>query len=953
MATPQKIIDLVALFQEHYADYKSGKFNETQTRIQFINPMFEVLGWDLGNLEGSHEAFKDVVHEDAVKIGTNWKAPDYSFRVGGVRKFFLEAKKPSVNIKNDYAPAFQLRRYGWSAKLAISVLTDFEEFAVYDCRAQPNADDKASTARLLFFRFDEYVDRWEEIAAIFSKEAVTAGSIESLAGDAKRKRGNVTVDEAFLAEIESWREELAKNIAKLNPELTVRELNSVVQKTIDRIVFLRMAEDRGIEPYGRLESLLKSKKIYDSLVRIFRQADDRYNSGLFHFKKGDGSPETLDTYTLDVKISDDVLVDIIKNLYYPASPYEFSVLPADILGQVYEQFLGKIIRLTSKGAVIEEKPEVRKAGGVYYTPSHIVDYIVSSTVGSMLAKQSPAAISSDTIKRKNIRILDPACGSGSFLIVVYQQILDWYLNQYVVDGAIKHSKGKSPKIYKSPKGEWRLTIEERRRILLAHIYGVDIDPQAVEVTKLSLLLKVLEGESGDAIANQMDMFKTRALPDLGSNIKCGNSLISSDFYDVYPQETFSFEDKLNVNAFDWSSKFFKDWEKKFDIIIGNPPYLYSAGSDYPEYFMKNYGALQYQTDFYQLFVERAYDLIEEGGVISYIIPDSWTNSEYFSNLRQKMIFDGSLSKIVIFDYFVFKNANIENTIFVTAPSKRTSIDVELSSRPGKFVPYSKLKTSDIKRLGILNPRYRRQNEEIIIKLDGLVRFETRFDINRGIHAYRTDGYGKSKYGSGTQTARDKNERSYHSATRLDSTYLPEIRGRDVGFFDYSSSGEYVSYGSWLAEPRLPKFFKSPKVVCRKTLGKKLSCSFIAEDAAIDQALYIILSRSGDNEELYGVLGILGSSLGAWYLRTKYAIYDLLHPWYTKKQLAEFPLAPELGGIAVAVRALMTAHVAENSAKVESERALRRVEVQRLEKVLDEKVFDAYGLSEAERLIVLA
>jgi hypothetical protein len=189
--------------------------------------------------------------------------------------------------------------------------------------------------------------------------------------------------------------------------------------TIDRIIFLRMAEDRGIEEYGRLQELLKSGQTYEQLVRQFRQADDRYNSGLFHFKREKGRTEDPDDLTLSLDIDDEPLKQIIKHLYYPDSPYEFSVLPIEILGHVYEQFLGKIIRLTDgHRAVVEEKPEVRKAGGVYYTPTYIVDYIVEHTVGKLLEGKTPRQVAG-TAKTPPIRIVDPACGSGSFLIGAY------------------------------------------------------------------------------------------------------------------------------------------------------------------------------------------------------------------------------------------------------------------------------------------------------------------------------------------------------------------------------------------------------------------------------------------------------------------------------------------------------------------------------------------------------
>ena len=245
----------------------------------------------------------------------------------------------------------------------------------------------------------------------------------------------------------------------------------------------------------------------------------------FIFTKRKSNLEAPDTLTLSLVIDDKPLKDIFKRLYYPESPYEFSALPADVLGKVYEQFLGKVIRLSpSHQVTVEEKPEVRKAGGVYYTPNFIVEYIVQHTLGKLLEGKKPGVRGSAS----KLKIVDPSCGSGSFLIVAYQYLLDWHRDRYVEDGADKHRK----ELYQGAGGQWLLTTQEKKRILLNNIYGVDIDPQAVEVTKLSLLLKVLEGESNQSLVAQLSLFKERALPDLDHNIKCGNSLIDSDFYDI-------------------------------------------------------------------------------------------------------------------------------------------------------------------------------------------------------------------------------------------------------------------------------------------------------------------------------------------------------------------------------------------------------------------------------------
>src|SRR5579863_7404658 len=345
MAVPETIVELIERFDRNRSAYKSDQYNEARLRIEFLNPFFESLGWDINNKNGYAEAYKDVIYEDAIKIGGATKAPDYCFRIGGTRKFFVEAKKPSVNLKDASDPAFQLRRYAWSAKLPLSILTDFEEFAIYDCRVKPDREDRAAIARIMYLPYTDYVQRWDEIASIFSREAILKGSFDTYAEATRGKRGTSEVDAAFLQEIESWREMLARHLALRNKTLSQRELNFAVQMTIDRIIFLRICEDRGIEEYERLRALLKGPNVYQRLCTIFQEADDRYNSGLFHFQKEKDNTEAPDTLSLSLVIDDKPLKDIIKRLYYPESPYEFSVLPADVLGQVYEQFLGKVIRL--------------------------------------------------------------------------------------------------------------------------------------------------------------------------------------------------------------------------------------------------------------------------------------------------------------------------------------------------------------------------------------------------------------------------------------------------------------------------------------------------------------------------------------------------------------------------------------------------------------------------------
>ncbi len=648
-----KLVELVETFHRNVDEYRNPAFKEAMLRQQFVDPLFRCLGWDMDNAQGYAEAYKDVIHEASLKIGDHTKAPDYCFRVGGTPKFYLEAKKPSVNIKDDPVPAYQLRRYGWSRKLPISILTDFEEFAVYDCRIKPSETDKASVARIMYFRYEDYEKQWPELLALFSKDAILKGSFDRYADSKKAKRGTATVDAAFLEEIESWRLELAKNIALRNPTIGHRELNYAVQMTIDRIIFLRMCEDRGIEVYGQLRKLTEDAEVYPELCKLFRKADQRYNSGLFHFGVEKGRDEGHDTLTPSLDIDDKILKPILKSLYYPQCPYEFSVLPADILGQVYEQFLGKVIRLTDgHQAKVEEKPEVKKAGGVYYTPTYIVEYIVKNTVGKLLEGKTPKQVA-------KITVLDPACGSGSFLLGAYDYILKWHLDYYTNNEPEKHAKA----VFQAGVG-WKLTTAERKRILVNNIYGVDIDTQAVEVTKLSLLLKVLEGESPETLKSQLTFTRERALPDLAGNIKCGNSLIGPDFYISQQGVLFDDEEKYRINVFDWKKGFPAIMKAGgFDAVIGNPPYVRIqamkewAPIEVDAYKTMYISAKQGNYDIYVVFIEKSLALLAPSGYLGFICPHKFFNAQYGQGIRSIIAEGRHLSHVVHFgDQQVFASA---------------------------------------------------------------------------------------------------------------------------------------------------------------------------------------------------------------------------------------------------------------------------------------------------------
>jgi type I restriction-modification system DNA methylase subunit len=662
MSAPDTIKRLVDHFDQNRSSFLSPHYREAQLRKDFLDPFIIALGWDLNNDSGYSEAYRDVVVESAVEVEGAAKAPDYSFRVGGNRKFFVEAKKPSVNIEFDIHPAFQVRRYAWSAKLPLSILTDFEEFAVYDCRTRPDKSDKAATGRVNLLNYKEYLTRWDEIADTFSKDAVLHGKFDQFAEAATGKRGTQEVDDAFLQEIEKWRDLLARNLALRNTKLTTPELNYAVQITIDRIIFLRICEDRQIENEDCLKDICSGENIYPELVSLFHKADTRYNSGLFHFNIEKTQSSTPDDLTPTLAIDDKVLKEIVDSLYYP-SPYVFRVLPVDILGQVYERFLGKVIRLTAgHQAKVEEKPEVRKAGGVYYTPTYIVDYIVKNTVGKLLENKTP-------VQAASLKIVDPACGSGSFLLGAYQYLLDWHIKWYSDNQPEKWCKGRSPAIYQA-QGGWRLTTAEKKNILLNNIHGVDIDPQAVEVTKLSLSLKVLEGESQETLNSQLSLFKDRALPDLGKNIQCGNSLIGEDYFEgrLMVDE----EERWRVNPFEWNNAFTDVFKQNgFDAVIGNPPYLKieHISEDERVYFGKKFKTFIKRYDTFGLFIEKSHRVMQKTGLFGMIIPSTMLNNQSFKELRKLLISEVAIRKIVNLGGKVFEGVNNDTLILIFENNK--------------------------------------------------------------------------------------------------------------------------------------------------------------------------------------------------------------------------------------------------------------------------------------------
>lgn len=624
----QKAYDVILHLVDNFQNGIKSK-NETETRRYYIDKFFEALGWDVGNEKGKRE----VIHEDIVKVKGKTKFPDYGFYFKGKRVFFVEAKDTKVDIKNDSRPAFQLRSYAWSAKLGVSILTDFEEFAVYDCTVRPKENDRTEAARIKYFTYEDYLKEgvFDYIYDLFERENVANGSLDAYSENLCNRKGSETVDVHFLSTLDELRTKLAVVISKLNREMSEKDINYAVQQIIDRIIFLRVAEDRNVENYGLLALANPKNKneddfknygfngensYYENLNYIFDRANEKYNSGLFD----------EDAIVRNLNIDDKTIKDIIDELYTPKNPYQFSVIPVEIIGNAYEQFLGKTISIDKNHkAVIELKPEVRKAGGVYYTPEYIVDYIVANTVGEAIKGKTPDEI-------VNIKILDPACGSGSFLLGAYKYLLNYHKEYFLKNKTKKYMGSRYEIIDESG----NLALWVRKQILINNIFGVDIDSNAVEVAKLSLLLKSFEDSFNVNEYGQGSLLNEKILPSLDNNIKCGNSLIGNDFYESH----LDLDDAAlyKINCFDWEEEFKSIFKGGgFDVVIGNPPYGAELSEIERNYLEKKFSLSNTNTA--ALFLGVLKNFLKDNCRGGYIIPKSFIYASNWESSRDLMIDD--------------------------------------------------------------------------------------------------------------------------------------------------------------------------------------------------------------------------------------------------------------------------------------------------------------------------
>jgi type I restriction-modification system DNA methylase subunit len=513
----------------------------------------------------------------------------------------------------------------------------------------PVETDHANVARTHLFNYTDFESRFDELWSLISKESVYSGDFDRRFSIDTTRHGAEQFDDYFLNQVRDWRVRLASDIHKNTPTLSSEELTYAVQLFLSRIVFLRICEDREIEKYETLKNL-DGAATFDAFIDLLRRADAFYDSGLFRL---------IDDAPLGIRISDDVLKQIISELYYPQSPYTFSVVEAEVLGEIYELFLGEVIRVENGAVEIIYKPEVRESGGVVPTPGFVADAIVTRTIGPLTSGKSPKEL-------EDFTVADTCCGSGIFLLSTFNFLLGHYLDWYIADGTEKHA-GRT--IYQVSGNIWRLTFDEKRRILTKHIRGVDIDANAVEVAQFSLLLKLIEDEGGAALQEYVRRTKSPALPALDTYILSGNSLVSSMEWEAV-RGPMSSTLRQAINPFSWNDEFPHEMGGGgFDAIVGNPPYIriqnmvtYSPQEVefYHDVNSPYSTARQDNFDKYALFVERSLALVKGSGRVGVIVPNKFLTILSGRALRGLLTKESVLEEIVNFGIKQVFGRNVSN-----------------------------------------------------------------------------------------------------------------------------------------------------------------------------------------------------------------------------------------------------------------------------------------------------
>lgn len=872
--------------------------SEAETESKLIDPLLKILGWDTETDE--------VVKKES--LGPNF--PDYTIKIADRRKFILEAKAVGVSLDGKYSTKTfveQALDYAKRSDCTWAVLTNFKELRLY------TTDKKIEDSLVFAIRSDEFEGEGFQRLWQLSRQSIAKGELDKWGENYGFKKKRIQIDKILLKDLLDFREQLSKNLLLNNEELraNINLADEIVQKFLDRLIFIRNCEDRGLET-EKLITYAGTKNILKRLREAFM--DNRrygyYNSALFAKHELDNN---------DLSISDEVIAHVIQGLYESKGgiKYDFSVIESDILGSIYEQYLSHLLNKRKKGGLGENLGK-KKHHGIYYTPAYVVDYIVKHTLGVALKDRQESKI-------KDLKVLDMACGSGSFLIKCYDIFEQAYLGNLRVDEPPTTNKSQLAISVSAEKSN-KLKPLKKCEIIEKNIHGVDLDKQAVEIAQLNLLLKIEE--------------KIK-LPF--TNIVVGDSLLDENNSD------------FNIGLFE---QFESVRKNEFDVIIGNPPYVDVKELD-PKIVKKlfnSYQTVENRMNLYSVFIERALQILKPGGYFGFIIPNSILYNDSYSKIRKQLLNSVSLKEIIRMPDNVFEGVTVETIILIFKKEnpKGNSCKVTIYNADDNIdhvgkdncLSVASFNQAEWIKEGIINLTLHKGTRSILKQIEKDTQpFDFYCDFCLGLTPY--DKYkGHSK--------EDIENRVFHSDKAKTKFHKPLLSGEDITRYGVHWSGEsYIKYGSWLGAPREPKFFIKPRILIRQIISGKpgrIFAGYTTKELYNSQVAFNILVKDVFKKDvgIKYLLALVNSNLLSYYHREKY-----LDPTKTTFQkiliLNAKKLPIKIGSKAAQDRIenLVDTIVGLNDqlykAKDSSKLSLLEKQIAVIDKKINEEVYKIYGI----------
>lgn len=895
----EKIQNILKLWQESIKNGNYDKTKETQVQAKFLTKFFnEILGYQ--EMQESPDEWY-LINEAKTEIdGTKADgALGYFSKKEQITRAVIELKDANTPLdkkqstRKDYdSPVSQA--FSYSSKFDRCdwiIVSNFKEIRLYN---KERGQGYFESFEVLNLGDDK---EFKKFYFCLCKENLLDKNRNSLLDRLVKdtSKNEEDISNKFYKDFKALRKTLFTHLCENNPDIDKKCLLEKTQKLLDRLVFVMFCEDSTINllPANTLKNyyeigknlpIQSDEKMWSIIKGLFESIDkgnndvkppiNRYNGGLFAY----------DSILDNLKIKDSAWEEVIK-----LSNYDFeSDLNVNILGHIFEQSLNDLEQIKAEIDGIEQdnKKSKRKKDGIFYTPEYITRYIVEQTVGKYL-EENPD-------KLESINILDPACGSGAFLNQAHSFLQEQYkIRTEEKINAAKALKRGGHEFVKLNLFEHQNIAEVDRSILLNNIYGVDLNSESTEITKLALWLKTAK--------------KDQPLQNLDANIKCGNSLIDDSTI-------------AGEKAFNWNEEF-KDIMPNggFDVIIGNPPYGAELDEQAKNYISQNYHTAEYQIDTYVVFIERALNLLKEGGKLSFIVPSTWLNMHYFSKLRNLIISNTKLEQIVLFRYQVFEDVTAETCIFICTKAFKPDNDVRISSidniEQNNDIKYQKISQNYwLKNYETgFNVFYTQEKLNLIERIyNNSIIVDKIASITVGIKPYQTNK------GTPKQTKQDVESRIYDSSIQINEFFQPYIVGSNITKYHIKKPiNKYIKYGDWLAEPRKSLNFKSKKIVIRQTADRVI--------AAVDNVGYYDLNNVHNlipTDEIYSNLNFLVTVLNS-------KLMDFAYKF----------LVPEAGRVFAEVKAVNLAKLPIPNATPEQQQSLASKAKQMME--LNKQLYNGF------------